>query len=55
MSKAEEDGGEVRNVPDKGKNKSKGLKLARRGRQEELKSLVAFEWYFNLGRNWGDR
>ena len=39
MSKAEEDGGEVRNVPDKGKNKSKGLKLARRGRQEELKKF----------------
>ena len=39
MGKAEEDGWEVRNVPDKGKNKVKDLESARCGAQEGLKQL----------------
>lgn len=39
MSKSEEDGWEVRNVPDKGKNRVKDLKSARCGTQEGLKQL----------------
>ena len=37
MSKAEEDQGMVRNVPGKGKNKSKGLKISKMWDTERAK------------------